>query len=91
MCLHFEGPPHRAPKGCLPWFQVPERRSREAAMVFGHWAALGFHRAPGVLAIDSGCVRGQALTAVRLDDGQVFQEPSRAWGGPPRGQAIHSP
>jgi len=79
MCLDYEGPPQGAPEGCLPWFEVPGRRSREAAVVFGHWAALGFHRAPGVLALDSGCARGQALTAVRLEDGQVFQEPARAW------------
>jgi bis(5'-nucleosyl)-tetraphosphatase (symmetrical) len=75
----YDGPPHRAPRDCRPWFQVPGRRTKDAAIVFGHWAALGFHRSPGVLALDSGCCRGQALTAVRLEDGQVFQEPAQAW------------
>jgi bis(5'-nucleosyl)-tetraphosphatase (symmetrical) len=79
MCFDYEGPPHRAPANCKPWFMIPWRRSQGAAIVFGHWAALGFHRSPGVLALDSGCFRGQALTAVRLDDGQVFQEPAHAW------------
>jgi bis(5'-nucleosyl)-tetraphosphatase (symmetrical) len=79
MCFDYDGPPHRAPANCRPWFAIPWRRTREAAIVFGHWAALGFHRSPGVLALDSGCARGQALTAVRLDDGQVFQEPAHAW------------
>jgi bis(5'-nucleosyl)-tetraphosphatase (symmetrical) len=79
MRFDYTGPPHRAPVNCRPWFAIPWRRSRRAAIVFGHWAALGFHRAPGVLALDSGCVRGQALTAVRLDDGQVFQEPAFGW------------
>ena len=84
MCFGFDGPPHRAPRGCRPWFSIPGRRSRNAVVVFGHWAALGFHREPGVLALDSGCFRGQALTAVRLDDGQVFQEPAKAWSELPR-------
>ena len=79
MRFDYEGPPHRAPANCRPWFMIPWRRSRDAAIVFGHWAALGFHRSPGVLALDSGCFRGQALTAVRLDDGQVFQEPAHGW------------
>ena len=78
MC-DYDGPPHRAPKECRPWFQVPGRRAQDAAIVFGHWAALGFHRSPGVLALDSGCFRGQVLTAVRLDDGQVYQEPAQGW------------
>jgi len=84
MCFGFDGPPHRAPRGCWPWFAIPGRRSRGAVVVFGHWAALGFHREPGVLALDSGCFRGQVLTAVRLDDGQVFQEPNAAWTERPR-------
>ena len=79
MRFDYDGPPHRAPANCKPWFLIPWRRSREAAVVFGHWAALGFHRSPGILALDSGCFRGQALTAVRLDDGQVFQEPTHGW------------
>ena len=57
----------------------PGAARQDAAIVFGHWAALGFHRSPGVLALDSGCFRGQVLTAVRLDDGQVYQEPAQGW------------
>jgi bis(5'-nucleosyl)-tetraphosphatase (symmetrical) len=37
-------------------------------VIFGHWSALGFHRGDGVLALDTGCVWGGALTAVNLDD-----------------------
>jgi bis(5'-nucleosyl)-tetraphosphatase (symmetrical) len=72
-CPH-SGPPEEAPAGCVPWFRVPGRRSAGRRIVCGHWAALGFHREGGVLALDSGCVWGQRLTAVRLDDGEVFQQ-----------------
>ena len=47
-------------------------------MVFGHWAALGLALAPGVVALDTGCVWGNRLTAVRLEDRAVFQEPADA-------------
>jgi len=75
MCLEFSGPPGEAPPGCLPWFAQPGRRSHKTTVIFGHWAALGFHLAPGVIGLDSGCVWGGRLTAVRLEDGAVFQEP----------------
>ncbi len=65
--------PAEAPPGLLPWF---EARPPELTCVFGHWAALGHHRAPGYIATDTGCVWGQTLTAVRLEDGAVFSEPS---------------
>jgi bis(5'-nucleosyl)-tetraphosphatase (symmetrical) len=63
-----KGRPDSAPRPWLPWFKVPGRASREQRIVFGHWSALGFHSEPGVLAIDTGCVWGGALTAVNLDD-----------------------
>lgn len=69
----FAGPPDQAPPGFHPWFQIAERRHRDATIVCGHWAALGLHIGDGVLAIDSGCVWGGQLTAVRLDDHHIFQ------------------
>jgi bis(5'-nucleosyl)-tetraphosphatase (symmetrical) len=77
MCADFSGSLAELPAGCLPWYAAPGRRSAEAQVIFGHWAALGLHLAPGVAAIDTGCVWGQSLTALRLDDGTVFQEPNR--------------
>lgn len=65
--LKFKGELQHAPKHLLPWFKVPERRSRDLRIVFGHWSALGYHDADGVLAIDTGCVWGERLCAVRLD------------------------
>lgn len=71
----YNGPPDRAPAGFLPWFQVPTRRSSDTTIVCGHWAALGLHLSDTVLALDSGCVWGRELTAVRLEDRMVFQVP----------------
>ncbi|MFC4308390.1 symmetrical bis(5'-nucleosyl)-tetraphosphatase [Steroidobacter flavus] len=65
--LKFKGEVKDAPNHLMPWFRVPDRRSREARIVCGHWSALGYHDADGVLAIDTGCVWGEKLCAVRLD------------------------
>lgn len=72
----FAGEPEVAPKGCRPWFSHPGRKSRGITLVFGHWSALGYKRGADYLALDSGCVWGQELTAVRLEDGKVFTEKS---------------
>lgn len=73
MDLSFKRPPEQAPSGYLPWFQVPNRLNTDAAILFGHWAALGLHLQDNVIGLDSGCVWGRQLTAVRLEDRQVFQ------------------
>jgi bis(5'-nucleosyl)-tetraphosphatase (symmetrical) len=69
----FSGSPDEAPAGFLPWFRIPDRRSTDATIITGHWAALGLHIEHNVLAIDSGCVWGRQLTAVRLEDRTVYQ------------------
>jgi bis(5'-nucleosyl)-tetraphosphatase (symmetrical) len=66
--LKFKGRIEDAPEQVLPWFRVPKRRSRDLRIVCGHWSALGYHDAEGVLSIDTGCVWGQKLCAVRLDE-----------------------
>ena len=76
-CTTFSGPPEQAPGGCIPWFDVQERRSRDVTLLFGHWAALGYLRKNGVIGLDSGCAWGRDLTAQRLDDGKVFQVPAQ--------------
>jgi bis(5'-nucleosyl)-tetraphosphatase (symmetrical) len=62
-----------APAGYLPWFAVPGRRSADHVLVTGHWSALGLKIEPNLLALDSGCLWGRHLTAVRLPDRKVFQ------------------
>lgn len=61
------------PPGHLPWFEAPDRRSAESVLVTGHWSALGLKLTPKLLALDSGCLWGGHLTALRLEDRQVFQ------------------
>lgn len=69
----FSGPPEDAPAGFLPWFRIANRRNTDATIITGHWAALGLHMEPDILAIDSGCVWGRQLTAVRLEDRTIHQ------------------
>jgi len=70
----FSGPPERAPSGLVPWFESKEHR-RSKKIVFGHWAAQGLCIKRGVYGLDSGCVWGGPLTALRLEDEKVFQQP----------------
>jgi len=69
----FSGPPEQAPSGYLPWFRIPNRKNSDTTVICGHWAALGLRIENKLLAIDSGCVWGRRLTAVRLEDRAVFQ------------------
>jgi bis(5'-nucleosyl)-tetraphosphatase (symmetrical) len=57
-----------APQGYMPWFDVPGRRTAEVTVAFGHWSTLGWLGRPDVIALDSGCVWGGHLSAIRLDD-----------------------
>lgn len=72
-CESFTGSPEAAPEGCVPWFDLP-RRSHDARIVFGHWAALGVLIRKDVVALDSGCVWGRHLSAWCLEDGRLEQE-----------------
>jgi bis(5'-nucleosyl)-tetraphosphatase (symmetrical) len=72
----FTGPPDETPVGCTPWFKRQDRKTRDLTMVVGHWAAMGLRIEPGLIALDSGCFWGGPLSAIRLDDGVVFQQES---------------
>jgi bis(5'-nucleosyl)-tetraphosphatase (symmetrical) len=65
--LKFKGKIESAPKDVFPWFRAPGRRSRDLRILCGHWSALGYYDGDGVLSIDAGCVWGEKLCAVRLD------------------------
>jgi bis(5'-nucleosyl)-tetraphosphatase (symmetrical) len=73
MELKTKGELAKAPKGHLPWFAVPNRQSADSVLVTGHWSALGLKITPNLLALDSGCLWGGELSALRLEDRQLFQ------------------
>ena len=60
---------------CLPWFELEDRASADTTIVFGHWSAIGLRQTNNVYALDTGCLWGGALTALRLEDKVVFQVP----------------
>ena len=68
--LSHKGPPHKARKKLVPWFDVRHRKSETSRIVFGHWSSLGYFREPNLISLDTGCVWGRRLTAVRLDRDQ---------------------
>jgi bis(5'-nucleosyl)-tetraphosphatase (symmetrical) len=55
-----------APKGYMPWFEVPNRKTEDAKIVFGHWSTLGLLKKKNVVCLDAGCVWGGQLTAMSL-------------------------
>ena len=60
------GPPAKARKGLIPWFDAPNARWRGTRIVFGHWSALGLLVREDLISMDTGCVWGRSLTAVKL-------------------------
>jgi bis(5'-nucleosyl)-tetraphosphatase (symmetrical) len=68
--LTRKGPPD-SDGAYLPWFRAPNRLSANTPLIFGHWSTLGFYRDNNICALDSGCLWGGRLTAVRLDDGSL--------------------
>lgn len=71
--LGFKGRIADKPKELIPWFELPDRANQTLDIVFGHWAALEGEVSRGHLfAIDTGCVWGRSLTALRLEDNKRF-------------------
>lgn len=68
------GPPGSAGDDWMPWFDHPERRSRAVRVICGHWSTLGLLVRDDVCALDTGVVWGGKLTAIRLDDGAIFEQ-----------------
>jgi bis(5'-nucleosyl)-tetraphosphatase (symmetrical) len=75
-----KGAPADAPAGYQPWFTLPERAHADHTVVFGHWSALGLHVSENVIGLDTGCVWGGKLTAMRLEDRALFDVPGEAAG-----------
>jgi bis(5'-nucleosyl)-tetraphosphatase (symmetrical) len=69
----YWGPKERAPKRARPWFENSTIVDEGWTTVFGHWATLGVFHAPGAICLDSGCVYGGSLSAMRLEDGWIVE------------------
>ena len=79
LVLDEKGSPERKKSELVPWYDVKQRRNRDLTILFGHWSTLGAYHAPGLYCLDTGCVWGGKLTALRLDQ------------NPPAYQAINCP
>ena len=64
-----------APPGFRPWFDAPGRRTAGVPIAFGHWSSLGLVDRRDLLGLDTGCVWGGTLTAVRIDGGAARSDP----------------
>lgn len=60
------GPIGSQPKGLVPWFEVPNRKSADMRIICGHWSTLGYYEGSNCYAIDTGCLWGGQLTAIKL-------------------------
>ncbi len=63
-----------APQGYLPWFDVPGRQTAHIRVAFGHWSTLGWLDRSDVLSLDTGCVWGGSLSALRFNLQDQTQE-----------------
>jgi len=81
LALEQKGPPGTQGDDLKPWFEFKQRRNTEQRIVFGHWSTLRLNKddfsAYNVFPLDTGCVWGNALTAMRLEDQREFSVPSR--------------
>lgn len=81
LALRAKGSPKKTQtKSLIPWFEARDARWRGPQIIFGHWSTLGFFRNADVTSLDTGCVWGDRLTALRLDvpDAKPIQVPCAA-------------
>ncbi len=76
MDFQFKGEIGDVPDGLLPWFRLPQRKTADQAIIFGHWSALGLHYENNTICLDTGCVWGQELTAYHYPSGEVISVPA---------------
>jgi len=66
LALKEKGPPGSQADGIIPWFEVPGRKTRNDRILFGHWSTLGYRHEANIYALDTGCLWGGRLTALKL-------------------------
>ena len=77
MDFQFKGEISDVPDGLLPWFRLPQRKTADQAIIFGHWSALGLHSENNTICLDTGCVWGQELTAYHYPSGELISVPAK--------------
>ncbi|MEK9940375.1 MAG: symmetrical bis(5'-nucleosyl)-tetraphosphatase, partial [Methylotenera sp.] len=77
MEFKFKGELEDIPAGFMPWFDVPQRASRDTPVIFGHWSALGLQQRDNIYALDTGCLWGGKLTAMNLETKAITQVDSQ--------------
>ena len=82
-------PPGEQDPSLTPWFMLRDGGADRVGIVFGHWATLQLRtplsRRLNVRHVDTGCVWGGSLTALRLEDDREFRvacEGAAGCGGP---------
>lgn len=66
LALKEKGSPDNLQEKHIPWFNVPQRKNKNMNIIFGHWSTMGNHHQPGIYALDTGCVWGGKLTAIKV-------------------------
>lgn len=64
--FNHSGAPGSQPKNLIPWFELPHRQQFERKIIFGHWSSLGYYAGNHCFGIDTGCLWGGQLTAIKL-------------------------
>ncbi|MEQ1531484.1 MAG: symmetrical bis(5'-nucleosyl)-tetraphosphatase [Methylococcales bacterium] len=62
------GPVGSQPKALIPWFDLPKRKNADMRIIFGHWSSLGYYQKANCYGIDTGCLWGGQLTAIKLGE-----------------------
>lgn len=73
LALNEKGSPSGTRERIMPWFDVPGRKTANERILFGHWSTLGLLSRNNATCLDTGCLWGGTLTAMRLEDSEVFQ------------------
>jgi len=90
MEFKFKGELQDIPAGYIPWFDVPDRATKDTQVIFGHWSALGLQQRENIYALDTGCLWGGKLTAMNIETKAVVQVDSHPSDQPINLKAIKS-
>lgn len=66
LAMSGKGTPGSQGSDLIPWFNAPRRASRKDRIIFGHWSTLGYYQGKNVWSIDTGCLWGGQLTALKV-------------------------